>query len=256
MSISRSCDLLRPARRRRDSRVVRRDQPPQARAPSLRHLAVLLARPAQTRAAALATLSGQLRAEHLLLIAGEFQSRTPDRTEVVTGEHQRFHRSPRVYDLDADFRVVRERDCLLKRSLHRASAAERPATVANTREEAQLNRVRDVQAVGIRATAVRMREQLERRLAKAILKVLAAQSMAVHSQQQISSRADNGRDLLGRIERAAASRELRSVARCSFVAATSGRHRGMSLEIAFTPPSQFLPGDWRHIAARARDNAR
>jgi hypothetical protein len=80
--------------------------------------------------------------------------------------------------------------------------------------------------------------------------------MTVDIEQEISSRAGHERDLLHKIGRSRSSRKRWFVTCCSFVAATSGRHTGMSPATANTPPSQFLPSADIPVAVPPRTRPR
>jgi membrane protein len=111
----------------------------------------------------------------------------------------------------------------------------------DAREEFLLERVGDMSSVGECFSASGSDQQLERRLAVAVLQVLAPQTPAMGSEQQLATRASHERDRLAGIEQTKRASTERSRARNrSFPALLSGRHASMSVQVARRPPSQFL----------------
>ena len=100
-----------------------------------------------------------------------------------------------------------ERHGALDRRRDRAAAGDRPAPVEDPREKTLLEGIGDVQAARERPPAPGEHDQLERRLAVAVLEILPAQTVAVDAQQDIALRGRDQRHRLGRIEtgRAAAA---------------------------------------------------
>jgi len=219
-------------------RFLRQDQLPQSGPPALCDLAVLFPRPTQPSAAGLATLAGELRTEYPSLILGEGSCRAPDAAKIVPCKHDRLDRRSRVDYLnpgDADV----DKPGFLERGLHRTAPADCSPAIAHARQEAQLDGIRDMPAIGKDAVAAGTRDQLENRLAVAVLEILPPQSMAMHTEQQVALGARNDRDLLREIRPAAGSRPARVfVAVDSFSAGASGRHMSMSLAVSPRPPSQ------------------
>ncbi len=113
--------------------------------------------------------------------------------------------------------------------------------VVNTREKFLLERVGDVGDVGESFSTSGTSQQLERRLAVAVLEVLVPEPPTVTGKQKLATRAGHERDGLARIEQAKrVPGEPLWACNKSFRALLSGRHASMSMQVARRPPSQFL----------------
>jgi hypothetical protein len=86
--------------------------------------------------------------------------------------------------------------------LDRAAPVQGTATIMDAREEFLLKRIGDVDSVCESFSASGPGQQLERRLAVAILQVLAPQPPAVAAEQKLATRVSHKRDRLTRIEQA------------------------------------------------------
>ena len=173
---------------------------------SLRELAETLVRPAALSADP-ALIAGELRREREPLIARELSRASLDRTQLLAYEHARLDIGGEINDLCTGLAVVRiERRGVLQRRLHRAATAERTAAIVDPREQLQLERMGNVPAARERASGVRVSDQLQRRLAEAVLEILTAKSVAVGAQQQLAPSARDERDFVGRAEAAAGRR--------------------------------------------------
>ena len=97
-------------------------------------------------------------------------------------------------------------------------------------------------ATGERAAAPCTDQDLQRRLAVAVLEILTAEPVTVNGEQSLAARAGYERNRLGGIERAERCRTTLScgVREGAFGALLSGRHESMSVQVASTPPSRFL----------------
>ena len=90
------------------------------------------------------------------------------------------------HELHARARRRSERHGALERRLHRAAPGERAAAIVDAREEALLETFARCSAARRTSPAASVRDELERRLAVAVLEVLLAQPVAVHAQQQLA----------------------------------------------------------------------
>jgi membrane protein len=87
-------------------------------------------------------------------------------------------------------------------------------------------------------------QQLERRLAVAVLEILTQEAVAVGAEQGLAPRAGDKRNRLGKIKAAKSPRpSLAEIRNKSLRALLSGRHGSMSVQVVRTPPSQ-LPRRW------------
>jgi len=132
-----------------------------------------------------------------------------------------------------------ERDRCLKRRLHGTASGDRSPAVTYARDETKLERVCDVQPARVCASLARVREELERCHAVAVLQILAAQPVAMGPQQNLALGARHDRDVLDRTVGARARRGAQAGAPFLRLRLESGRHMSMSRPIAFRPPLQF-----------------
>jgi hypothetical protein len=102
---------------------------------TLGDLAVLLARPAQARTAALARLVGELRGQDLSLVCGQLARRALKRAELISGEHSGLDGSSGVDDLEPDTLVtcLDQGHGLLHGAERRAAPVDRPMAVTHAR---------------------------------------------------------------------------------------------------------------------------
>jgi membrane protein len=136
--------------------------------------------------------------------------------------------------LSAAEQTVSER--MLEGGLGGASALERPPSVLDARDEALLQHARDVQCAQQRSTLAGAHDQLERRLAEAVLEVLTAQTAPVHRKQPLSLRAHDKRHALSGVLAWVGTRD-------------SGRHASMSSATDETPPSKMNLAKVLHLGA-------
>jgi membrane protein len=164
-----------------------------------------------------------------------------DAAQIVAQEGESHDVSTRVCHIHPTARAAGEGKRASQRRLDRAAPVQRTTTIMDAREEFLLERVGDVGSTGELFSASDSAQQLERRLAVAILQVLAPQPPAVGGKQKLATRAGHERDRLAGIEQAKCRSTERSRARNrSFRALLSGRHASMSVQVARRPPSQFL----------------
>ena len=126
-------------------------------------------------------------------------SEVADPAQVVTEHHRLLHRRSPVENGKVLFSGCAQRHRCRQRGRHRAAPARGPERIADARNEAQLERVRQVPRIGESAATTRMREKLERRLAKTVLEILPAQPVAVGAQQDVPPRASDQGDLVDRV---------------------------------------------------------
>jgi membrane protein len=113
--------------------------------------------------------------------------------------------------------------------------------IVDTREELLLERMGDVASVEESCLAPGASQQLERRLAVAILEVLAPKPVAMGAKQQVATRAGDKRNRFAGVERTPGrTAERLRACNCPFRVLLSGRHASMSVQVARRPPSQFL----------------
>jgi membrane protein len=173
----------------------------------------------------------------------------------VAHQGNSFHVGARIDGLPA---TILERDRRGDRRLDRAASAQRATSVMYAREKTQLERVGDVSTARERAIAIRALDQLEGRLAIAVLQILADEPVTMGAQQQLASRSSNQGNRFDRVpsgtlseaanrgEPAGPANEGRARTR-SFGTLSSGRHVSMSMRVAPTPPSQFLRARLRAV---------
>ena len=234
-----------------------REQPYEPRTRALSDLAVLLHRPA-VRAAELAGahVAGEPAREQKPLIGRELARELPYAPQLVAQKRDPLDVGAHVGDVDPGGVAARERERAGDRRLHRAASAQRASTVMDPRQESLLERVGDMRIAGERACAPGASEQLERRLAVAVFEVLARETVAVDGEQQLTPRARHQRDRFegiacparGERSRSTPPRRARRPLPMSCFALLSGRHASMSVQMARTPPSQFV-----HVRLRAFD---
>lgn len=231
----------------------------QSQPSALADLAVLLVGPSG-RAAELATAdAGDLSCERKALIGGQLAREALQLAQLLAHEHDMFDGRALVDDVDAAREPRSERRRLLERGVDRASSAERSPAVAHARQKTQLDRVGDVGAARELPSALCVRDELERRLAEAVLEILVAKSKPMRAQEQLATCARDLGDLVGDARAARVPRtRLRRACRCSCFVRPSGRHMWMSSSRFRTPPSQ-LPrpsGRARQPSPERRDDAR
>ncbi len=165
------------------ARAVVCEQRQQPRARPLAHLAVLLGAPAVDATELGATrLTGKLACEHEPLVAGERVRESSNAAQVLTQECQPLDvraRVGHVYPTACAAKHKRAR----QGGLDRAAPAERTAAILDAREELLLERVGDVGGTGELLSASDAGQQLERRLAVAILEILVPKSVTVGAEQ-------------------------------------------------------------------------
>jgi membrane protein len=208
----------------------------QPAAGALGHLAVLLPRPTvpATELAAL-HVARELTRKHEPLVVGELRRELADATQVVAQHRKPLDVGPSVGDLNAAAFAIDEWKRVRERRLDRATPAERAAPVVHAREQALLERIGNVGVARERYATLGARQQLERRLAVAVLEILVRETPAMRRQQQLAARASDERDRFDARERAEPPAPQKP---CS--ALLSGRHVSMSVQVARRPPSQLV----------------
>jgi membrane protein len=179
-------------------------------------------------------LTDELTLEHQSLVGGEPAHQAANQDEIVSQQGQALYVSASIRHFDAAVPPP-QRQRRGDSSLDRAASTQGTATVLDTRDETLLERVGDVRPTGKRAVASGALEQLERRLAVAILQILPGEPVSMGRQQQLAARTNDERDRLARVRGRQAA-----IAADSFERLLSGRHVSMSVRVASTPPSQFL----------------
>ena len=222
------------------------DEHPQPRAGALGDLAELLRRPPEARAELLALhVQRDLAGQHQPLVGGQLVGELAQAADVVLPGKSFGDIARRVRDggqdgtVGAAFLVIAVAQRGVCHGRDRATAAQRAAAISDAREEALLKRIGDVRLALERPCArARARNQLQGRLAVAVLEVLKAQAMAVHPQQHVALERRDVRHELGRVLAAtlALSRHLRRAPRAPFLVVACR--------------DQLRPGD------RGRDNDR
>jgi hypothetical protein len=164
---------------------------------ALADLAVLLVGPSGRAAELAAADAGDLSCEREALIGGQLARDALELAQLLADEHDVFHGGALVDDVDAarDGRIERRRS--LERGVDWASSADRAPVIAHARQEAQLKRVGDMGAAGKLPATMCVRDELERRLAEAVLEILVAKSKPMRAQEQITPSARDLGDLVG-----------------------------------------------------------
>jgi len=180
----------------------------------------------------------ELRGEDHSLISCELTRGATHLTHFLAHDHGALHVRTPVDHHSALF-VFRERQRGLERGLHRAAAAQRAAPVVDPRREPELEGIADMPRVGKRTARANMCDELEHRLAVAILEVLSTEPVAIQMQQQRALGGRDGRNGLRRVR--CASQKSRTRAAAGNRSCPSGRHTPMSLAAAIRPPLNFMP---------------
>ncbi len=216
------------------------EQRPQPSTRSLGNLAVLLERPPiESAEVGSRHLQCNLCRQHEALIGGQRAARSADRPQFLSQQHELLELGPGVGDIDvAD--PLPERMGPLERRLDRAATRQRPAAVGYPRQESLLERVREVAPARIGAAPAGAQHQLQRRLAVAVLEILAAQPEGVYAQERLAPRICHEANLLDGLrfgEAAARGLGHRRRRTQGCVAGRSGRHTPMSITPSQRPPS-------------------
>jgi hypothetical protein len=150
------------------SRLV--GKPPQQPCASpLGDLAVLVLAPAVLATELGATLACELACQHEPLIARERVRESSDAAQIVAQEGQLLDVSMCVGHLHPSARAAGDVKRACQRCLDRAAPTQRTAAIVDAREELLLERIGDVDGVGESFSASGPGQQLERRLAVAVL---------------------------------------------------------------------------------------
>ena len=131
---------------------------------------------------------------------GSARARAPAAAQLVAQHRQSLGVRPHVDDLDLCLLEAAERHRMPRAPP--ASGCARTARAGDRgRARGSAARARSPDAAGWRTrSAAGVRDQLERRLAVAVLEILPAQSVAMYPQQQLALGACHQRDLLRRVE--------------------------------------------------------
>jgi membrane protein len=113
----------------------------------------------------------------------------------------------------------------------------------NAREEPLLERIAYMSATGKPIATPSPSQQLECRLAVAVLEILTPEPMTVDGEQPLTARAGHEANRLVGIQRTVSLTNCPRRPGKSFGAVLSGRHVSMSVQVARRPPSQ-LGSDW------------
>ena len=186
-----------------------------------------------------AQLAGrELRSEDHSLVSRELPRGAANLPYFLARDHDALHvRTP--VDHHGALVVFGERQRGLERRLHRTASAQRAAAVVDPRLKAELERVADMTLIRERAARAHVRDELEHRLAVAVLQILPAKSMAVEMQQQ---RALGRRDDRDRVRGVCSARQKwRAAAPVGFRSCPSATHTPMSLAATIRPPLNFSP---------------
>ena len=163
-------------------------------------------------------------------------------------QHQPLDVGACIGDLHAAAHTGGDRQRARKRRLDRTAPAQGATAIVDAGEESLLERVADVSATGKSAFAPGAGQQLERRLAVAVLKILAPEPVTVSGEQQIAPRARHEPNRLVRIEQTESRpTDCHGAPKRSFGALLSGRHVSMSVQVARRPPSQFFRDGLRAV---------
>jgi|GEM_PF-320888 len=180
-------------------------------------------------------LTGELIFEHQSLVGRELTRQAADQPEVVTQQRQALDVDACVYHVHSTLIPSPKWQRRCHRGLNRTTTPEGTATILNARDEALLQCIGDVGAIGERRVASGSLEQLDGGLAVAVLQILLSEPVSMGCEQQLAMRAYHQRDRLGGVCR------NRPTARGkSFEVLLSGRHVSMSVRVTSTPPSQIL----------------
>ncbi len=185
-------------------------------------------------------LQPHLALQDQLLVRCQLESERFDATQLLAEDDERLELGAEINELELVLVEAVERDGCLDRSLHRAAARKRAPAIVDPRDEALLKGVRDVSSAGEAPTTTGVRDQLECRLAIAVLEVLLAQSVAMESQQDLAlgvRHPGHGLGLVDGAQRTGAGGWQSAWGTCRRL--RSGRHMGMSRASARRPPSQF-----------------
>jgi hypothetical protein len=174
--------------------VVVLHQVAQARPGALGDLAELLDRPAKALAELVAVhTEGYLARQDEALVGGQLVGELAQASQVMACGHMRVDVCGRVGELRKRRRrigvwsAIAATQGVVQGSFHRAAAANSTLAVADPRQEPLLQRVGDVPIAGERRRArASASNKLERRLAEAVLEVLATEAVAMHAQQHVA----------------------------------------------------------------------
>ena len=145
-------------------------------------------------------LARELACQHQPLIARELARESHDAAQIVAQQARLLDVGACVGHFDPTARASRQGKRAGQRCLDRAAPAQRTAAIMDAREEFLLERIGDVGGVGEPLSAPGSSQQLERRLAVAVLEVLTPQPPAVAGKQELATRAGHERDRLAWIE--------------------------------------------------------
>jgi hypothetical protein len=126
--------------------------------------------------------------------------------QFVAEQHQLLESHTTVGYVDHRLFAGAEPSRALKCRGHRAPPAERPAAIVDSRPEALLESMDDMEPIRKSRAVPCAQHQLDRRLAVGVLQVLAAQAKAVRAQQPSALRDSHDCDLLCRIARPRSAR--------------------------------------------------
>lgn len=110
-----------------------------------------------------------------------------DAAQIVACQHQSLEIDPRVGYLQPIAGAAPQRQGAGERRLYRAAPSNSPAAVMNSGEKSLLQRIAYVRAIGEFTSALGACQQLQRRLAVAILEILATQPVTMRGKQEIAT---------------------------------------------------------------------
>jgi hypothetical protein len=187
-------------------------------------------RPAEPAAKIAAAHLHDLAAKDEALVRAQHIRSPLERAQLEAQQRTSLDISASVGYLELAFARNAKRDCAVEQRLARTAAAESTPAIVDTREEALLEDVAQVDPAGAaQRPASRLVEQLERGLAVAVLEVLPAQAPAVDGEQAPAL----GRRYVRKLVGEALPSSRRNVG--------SGRHACMSHPAACRPPHQLRP---------------
>src|SRR6202035_2392986 len=193
---------------------------------ALRDLAVLLRRPAELAAEVTPRLRAQLGGQDESLVRRELSRERLDTSQVLAENDQPLKLGAAIYDRYLVGAGASKRHGSLESRLRRATAAQRTPPITHAGHEAQLEHVAEVRAVRKHASSPRVRNQLERRLAEAVLEVIATQPVAIRLKQKLTLCSGHQRDFLRRLAPLSFVDRGRAGTHASPFRITSGRHIG------------------------------
>jgi hypothetical protein len=110
-----------------------------------------------------------------------------DAAQIVACLHQSLDIDPRVGYLHPIAGATPQRQGAGERRLDRTAPTESTAAIMDSGEKSLLQRIAYVRAIGEFTSTPGARQQLQRRLAVAILEVLATQPVTMRSEQQLTA---------------------------------------------------------------------